>query len=120
MNKRHAILAVGVLATSLVVGLRAPAESTMAPHIVRWLARGSSNYFVVWSDGQIDHQTYDAKDCLPLVYTVILSATGRLSDVIDANSNGGGMIVEYDDGLIEYITGLPANPKRCTISEPTP
>ena len=121
MNNRRAIVALlatiaVLLALNLVkgegraeAGVQGAVELDVQPgggepYIVKWLSSGSTAYMRVWTDGQIDYTTrLDRRSCDWVFQAVLFGPVDHPFPVVDANKNGDGIIVEYEDGRVDHL-----------------
>ena len=83
------------------------------PYVVRYLPTGI-HYYRVWSDGLVDWWVNFEGPCEWVFNGVVADAVDHPAAVIEADTDGGGLTIQYADGRVDHIF----SGERCTIVGP--
>ena len=126
MNSRRTIVAllatIAVLLTLNLVKGERRAEALGAngsvgsgdPYVAKYHVRSPTEYFRIWSDGQIDVLSRPVEGCAFTLDRVLVPPSGHSSVVIDADYRETAFTLTYVDGRVDHIA--TATEHTCTIA----
>ena len=129
MNNRRTIVALlatiaVLLALNLVkgerraeAGVQGAAELDVQPgggepYVVTYLLHSNSEYYRVWSDGQVDIWESAFGTCDFVFNGVLVDPVDHPFPVIAANGDNGNFILEFADGRVDHVSSVI----HCTIA----